>query len=79
MFGFGLLFAGALAGVASVAWPIYLHLRTRRHQRVQTVPSLRLFGFARPQTRRIRLEQLLLLVARVLLLAGLWLLLAQPY
>lgn len=79
MFGFGLLFAGALVGVASVAWPIYLHLRTKRHQRIQTVPSLRLFGFARPQTRRIRLEQLLLLLARVLLLAGLWLLLAQPY
>ena len=75
----GLLFAGALGGLATVAWPVYLHIRSRRHRRVQVVPSLKLFGFAKKQTRRIRLEQFLLMVARMLLLTALCFMLAQPY
>ncbi len=79
MLGLGFLFGGALLGTATIAWPIYLHIRTKRNRRIQVVPSLRLFGFARKQTRRIRLEQLLLMLARVCLLAALFAMLAQPY
>lgn len=74
----GFLYATALLGLAALAWPLYLHLRTQRRQ-VQVVPSLRLFGYTRRKSRRVQFEQLLLLLARVFFLAALAVLLAQPY
>ena len=53
----GLLFSAALAGLATIAWPVYLHVRKRRDRRVQVVPSLRLFGFTSRRARRLRLRQ----------------------
>jgi hypothetical protein len=75
---FGFLVAGALAGLATLAWPIYLHVR-RRQRLVQSVPSLRLFRQTRLQRKRIHLQQVLLLLCRVVLLAALCLLVAQPF
>jgi len=75
----GLLFSGALLGLATVAWPVYLHFRKRRNQIVQVVPSLRIFGYSRRQARKLRLQQFFLLAARVLTLLSLFLLVAQLY
>lgn len=74
----GFLFAAGLAGLATIGWPLYLHFRKRRQQ-VQTVPSLRLFGYTRKRTRQFRMRELLLLLSRIALLAALFLLLGQPY
>ncbi len=75
----GFLFGGALAGLASVAWPIYLHLRRKKNDQIQVVPSLRLFNLDRIQVRKRRLEKWLLLVSRVVFLACLFMLVAQPF
>ncbi|MHC4502240.1 MAG: BatA domain-containing protein, partial [Planctomycetota bacterium] len=75
----GFLAAGALAGLASLGWPVYLHLRKRRRQIVQIVPSLVLFSLGRRSSRRPIVEERLLLASRLLLLLFLCLLVAQPY
>ena len=75
----GTLFAGALAGLAVTAWPIYLHFRQRRRRHIQIIPSLLIFAGSRKRTRQLRLRQLLLLAARVLVVAFLCGLLAQPW
>ncbi len=79
MLGIGFLFTSALGGIALIGWPLYLHLRNRNKRRIQTVPSLRLFGFAKKKTKRIRLEQLFLLLARIFFIVALCALLAQPF
>ncbi len=76
---FGFLFGSALGAAALAGWPIYLHLRRRRRMKVQSVPSLRLFGFTKRKTRRIRIQQLALLVMRVTFVLAIALLLAQPF
>ncbi len=73
----GFAAAGALAGLAAIAWPVYLHLR-RRRRRVQVVPSLHLFD-DRVHRARARPDDLPLLVLRALALAALALLLARPF
>lgn len=75
----GLLVPAGLFGLATVAWPIYLHFRRRRHPRVQTVPSLRIFWRASQRAKRLRIQQLLLLAVRVLSLAALCLIPAQLF
>lgn len=72
------LAALGLGGLATVAWPLWLHLRKERRQRVQVVPSIRLFDPRRMRRRRWRVREILLLVARVSLLAALFLLVSQP-
>ena len=76
---FGFLFSGALFGLATIGWPIYLHFRKNRNAQIQVVPSLRIFGFSRKRVQRLRLQQLLVLLARILVLLALFLLVAQPF
>lgn len=76
---FGFLAGFALLGLATTAWPLYLHLRRRRERRVQTVPSLRLFAPESVRTRRRGVQQLVLLLSRVGILASLSFLVGQPY
>ena len=75
----GFLVAGALAGTAAVAWPLYLHLRRRRKPVVQVVPSLHLFATATKRARVRLFEQLPLMLARALFLLAGALLVSQPY
>lgn len=76
---FGLLSSSALFGLLTIAWPLYLHLRRRRRRQVQVVPSLRIFHHSRRATRRLRIQQLLLLAARVFTLAALVMLISQAF
>ncbi len=62
---FGFLAGFALLGAATVAWPLYLHLRKERRSRVQVVPSLRLFQRRIVRSRWRQLNQLLLLLSRM--------------
>ncbi len=75
----GLIHLLALAGWLSVAWPIYLHLRRKRKDRVQEIPSLRLFQRTRRKVRKLRLENLVLFASRALVLLALFLIVAQPF
>ncbi len=74
----GFLFGGALLGLAAIAWPLYLHFR-RRRQQVQIVPSLRLFVRVQKLNRRLQMQQLLLLIARLAMLVALVLIISQPF
>jgi hypothetical protein len=75
----GFLVAGAMAGLVSLGWPLYLHLRRRSKPVVQVIPSLRLFGEAKKLKRFPLLERILLLIARALFLIFLIAMLAQPF
>ncbi|MCJ8329930.1 MAG: BatA domain-containing protein [Lentisphaeria bacterium] len=74
----GFFAASGLIGALAIGWPLYLHLR-KRNKQIQTIPSLKIFGFSRKQTKRIRLQQILLLVSRILILLFLSLLISQPF
>ncbi|MBT4821032.1 MAG: hypothetical protein HON70_35305, partial [Lentisphaerae bacterium] len=76
---FGLLFSTAMFGLATIGWPVYLHVRKRREQQIQIVPSLRIFGFTSQRARKMRLQQLVLLLARAAILIFLFALVAQPF
>ncbi|MEM7397013.1 MAG: BatA domain-containing protein, partial [Verrucomicrobiota bacterium] len=75
----GLIFSGVLAGLVGVGWPIYLHLRQKRKNRIQDVPSLRLFEIKPRKVKRFRLENILLLIARLLFIVFLCFLVSQPF
>src|SRR5262245_61311915 len=75
----GFLAIASLTGIAAAAWPIYLHLRRERRVRLQEVPSLRIFRWRTRPARRKRVEDLLLLAARVGAITALALLAAQPF
>jgi hypothetical protein len=75
----GFLFGSALSAAVLAGWPVYLHLRRRRRMRIQSVPSLRLFGFTQRKTKQIRFQQLALLIARVAFVLAIAMLLAQPF
>jgi len=75
----GFLYAGALAGLATLAWPLYLHFFQRPKPRMQVVPSLRIFGVEIRRRRRRTIEELLLLLCRAMVLAALFALLGQPF
>lgn len=73
-----LLLPIGLAAFAALLLPLLVHLARRREQRVVDFAALRWLR-AQPQPRRKhRLEELLLLLLRILLLAALALLFAQP-
>ena len=75
----GFLAAGALGGIVTVGWPVYLHLRRRQKPRVQVVPSLLLFAHAPRPSRLSVFERIVLLVARAMFLVLLWAMVSQPY
>jgi hypothetical protein len=69
----------AIAGAAAGAIPIIIHLiNRRRHRRVPWAAMVFLLTAARRRTRRMRLEQWLLLAVRILAIALLGLALARP-
>ncbi len=71
----GMLWWGALGGI-----PIMIHLLHKRKYRETTWAAMRfLMEAARKNSRRIRIEQLILLLVRVLILLLLACALAQPY
>lgn len=74
-----LLLPLGLAALVALAIPLLLHLNRRQQQRAVLFAAWRYVAApARPQ-RRLRLEQWPLLLLRLLLLAAVALLLAQPY
>ncbi len=75
---FGLLLPAGLAALFALLLPLLLHLHRRTEQQPAMFAALRwLQGRQRPQ-RRIRFEEWPLLALRLLLLAALALLVAQP-
>src|SRR5437763_7310170 len=64
---------GALAvGAAAVSVPIIIHLLSRRRYRIVTWAAMRFLLLAQKQTtRRLRLEQLILLLVRIGIVASL--------
>jgi len=69
----------AIAGLAAVAIPILIHLLSRRRRKPVEWAAMRfLLEAFRKHRRRLRLEQLLLLVVRCLILALLGVALARP-
>ena len=75
----GFLAGFVLLGIASVAWPLYLHLLQRRQRSVQVVPSLLLFATEPSARRRRRLRERVLLASRAGALLALFILVAQPF
>lgn len=73
-----LLFPLGLAALASVLLPLLIHLARRTEQRPTDFAALRWLRHKPRPRHRPRFDEILLLVARLLLLAGIALALAQP-
>src|SRR6516162_7228654 len=69
LFGFLPLWGTLLIGGGAVAIPIVIHLLSRRRYKVVTWAAMRFLLAAQKQnTRRMRLEQIILLVVRTVLI-----------
>ena len=80
LFAFGFASPWMLGGLALGSIPIIIHLLHKRRYRETYWAAMRfLLEAARKNTRRLRVEQLILLVVRTLILLFLVLALAQPY
>ncbi len=80
VFAFGFASPWLLAGLALGAMPVIIHLLHKRRYRETDWAAMRfLLEAARKHSRRIRLEQLILLAVRILILVLLVLALARPY
>src|SRR5207302_6700318 len=67
---FGLWSTTLLAGGAAVAVPVIIHLLNRRRYKIVTWAAMRfLLNAQRQNTRRMRVEQILLLLCRMALVA----------
>src|SRR6266705_3208362 len=67
---FGLWTTTLFAGVAAVSVPVIIHLLNRRRYKIVTWAAMRFLLNAQKQnTRRMRIEQLLLLLCRMALVA----------
>jgi hypothetical protein len=75
---FGLLLPAGLAALLGLLLPLLLHLQRRTEQQPTSFAALRWLQARRRPQRRIRIEEWLLLALRLLLLAALALLVAQP-
>lgn len=74
----GLLFPAALAALAALALPLLIHLTRRSDRQIMDFAALRWLR-AKERTRaRLRIDEWLLLALRLLLLAAVAVLLAQP-
>ncbi len=73
-----LLFPAGLLALAALLLPILLHLQRRPPEQVLPFAALRWLGLQARPSRKLRLQQWLLLLVRLLLLATLALLLAGP-
>jgi hypothetical protein len=74
----GLLLPAGLAALFALLLPLVLHLTRRAEQQPVTFAALRWLQVRQRPRQRIRLEEWLLLALRLLLLAALALLLAEP-
>src|ERR1700676_1243286 len=67
---FGMMLTTLLAGGAAVGVPVIIHLLNRRRYKIVTWAAMRFLLNAQKQnTRRMRVEQLLLLLVRMALVA----------
>src|SRR6516165_2964378 len=67
---FGLWYTTLFAGAAAVAVPVIIHLLNRRRYKIVTWAAMRfLLNAQRQNTRRMRIEQLILLLVRMALVA----------
>lgn len=74
----GLLLPAGLFALVALSLPLLLHLTRRTEQRPTMFAALRWLRVRQRPRRQLRLEELLLLTLRLLLLAALAVLLAQP-
>src|SRR4051812_3043991 len=75
----GLLNAAMLAGLAGVAIPVIIHFLHRRHDPVLDWGAMQFLDLGRQARRRVRIEELLLMLARMALLALVAIALARPF
>src|SRR5690348_10232095 len=68
-----------LLGLLGAAIPIVIHLLNRRRDQVVDWGAMQFLELGRQAKRRVRLTELLLMLARMALLAGVALALARPY
>ena len=76
---FGLAFPLGLLALLGLALPLLVHLARREQQQPTMFAALRWLRAVRRPRQKLRLEQWLLLALRLLLVAGLALLLAAPW
>src|SRR6516225_3705627 len=80
LFAFGFESLPMLGWLAAAAAPVLIHLLTRRQYRETNWAAMdSLLAAVKRRARRIRLEQLLLLVLRTLTIATVVIALAEPY
>jgi von Willebrand factor type A domain/Aerotolerance regulator N-terminal len=77
--GLGVLNAAMLIGLAGVAIPIVIHLLNRRNDPVVDWAAMQFLEFSPRERRRLNLAELLLMLARMALLALVALALARPF
>ena len=75
----GVLNAAMLLGLAGAALPVIIHLLNRRRDTVIDWGAMQFLDLGRRARRRIRLTELLLMLARMALLALVALALARPF
>src|SRR5947209_19185579 len=76
--GLGVLNAAMLVGLAGAAIPIVIHLLNRRNDPVVDWAAMQFLEFSPRERRRLNLAELLLMLARMALLAMVALALARP-
>lgn len=76
---FGLLNSALLLGLAGLVLPVLVHLLSRRNYDVVSWGAMQFLELSRNTKRRIRLEELLLLLLRMAMIALLVLALARPW
>lgn len=77
--GLGVLNVAMLVGVAGAAIPVIIHLLNRRNDPVVDWGAMQFLEFSPRERRRLNLDELLLMLARMALLAGVALALARPF
>jgi len=77
--GWGVLNAAMLLGLAGVAIPVVIHLLNRRNDPVVDWAAMQFLEFSPRQRRRLNLAEVLLMLARMALLALVALALARPF
>jgi hypothetical protein len=77
--GLGVLNAAMLVGLAGAAIPIVIHLLNRRHDPVVDWGAMQFLEFSPRERRRLNFDELLLMLARMALLALVAFALARPF
>ena len=77
--GLGVLNAAMLLGLAGATIPVVIHLWNRRNDPVVDWAAMQFLEFSPRERRRLNLDELLLMLARMALLAAVALALARPF